>query len=1792
MSRKASVWAAVAALFSVIALIGVALPDEAARALAPAARGAGHHTSALSAPAEAAWRSGGPYGGLVRALALSPDFSDDGVAFAGGWRQGPSGTTRGYGIVRTADHGQTWSAVFDSPPWTQLAVFDLAISPAFATDGTAFAATDGGLLRTRDRGNTWHRLAGGLPGAGNDPTADDVRRVYLSPAFATDRTLLALMADGRLFRSDDGGDAWTLLAAPGYALAAAFARDFSLNDTLYVVALTGEPPALALVRSINRGATWSVVQALALDQAADLVELADGALLIASDNGVARLARSGAGYASDPVSPDIAGRVYRLAVAGDHVYAAGQSGLFITLSDGRGWQRYADTPQTVFSSVAVCPLWGRCHALMAGSYLGVLGTLDDNLEPWRWLGGVRRLETKAVAASPAYATDGTLFAATEEGLFRSTDRGFTWRLVTAGEGLENDSYFSQVRVSATYVVDGAVFAAFEDRATGRRALYLSADRGETWSAVAAPFAPNAAMVLAVSPAYRTDRTIFVAQGDTLHKTTDGGLTWRSFALAPAGEYFTPMRLEVSPAYAADRTLFASGWGGVRRSTDGGETWSRTTALAPSYGLALSPAFAFDRTLWHTFRAIESAGDGTPDSAVRRSTDAGASWQWATAGLPGRYEPFPMPLAASPLFAADRTLFTALRGPLTEGLDHLLYRSLDAATTWQELGRAPGNPNPADLAVSADASGRLTAHMATDAGVWHYDPRCEDRIVNGGFEADLAWEMPTTPYPAGYSADRARTGARSLRTGIPSGTDVYSYSTGKQVVTIPAGVERAVLDFWWYPLSAEPPAAASADAPPAEFLRSLAGGVLPQGVLAGDWQYALIYDANGNLLPPRLWTRSNARTWQSGQLDLTPYRGLTVTVVFGTYNDGDGRSTAMYVDDVALTACWPGPVSTNTVTPGATNTAMPGATSTPTGTVGQRYRVYLPYSALEEAPTPTVTSTPTPTSIATSTPTNTPSSTPPTLTATTTPTATPTPTAAPACYEAVVNGGFETNAGWEIRLNPVLAEYVTTPVHAGSRSIRTGIAAGGANLRSYSPIEQGFTFPSAVATIRLDFWRYNVYEEGAAATSSTPLDVRHLPQTEAELLSAPQAGDFFYVIAIRDTGAIDWLLVEQVHNPTWRRVAPLLDLSAYAGQHIRLQFGTYNDGTGGISRTFVDDVSIQVCLAVTATPTATATRTPTATRTAAPTPTATPTTIAVPTATGGIWPTPRVIATLALPTGSHPHGIALDATGRTAYVAFHGVDHSGRTLGVVNTAPLTLTAQITLSTEATGPNGVAVIGGGGPVVVTNRQTANASVVNPAATPAVVGEIPANLLPDGVAINGGFGYIANFGNNTVTVFDPATRAMVNTVAVGQQPSLFAADPTSHDVYLSLHGSNEVQRLRDGALINTYTGIPAPYGLAFDPTSRRLYAANRGVARSVTVLDTATGTIVGTIGLDREPFVVAVNPRTGHLFIACGDQVKVYRTLDWAPVTTITVPPGAEEGIALDEARNIVYVTSREGDAITAIQDASPPLVLFASNRDGNSELYRMLPDGREQIRLTFTAGASEVSPVGSPDGRWIAYVRTDSDGWPHLWLMNRDGHQARQLTSGSWEDGGPNWSGDGTKLAFASNRDGNWEIYTLQLADGSASRLTFNGAEDRAPSWSWANGRIAFQSNRYGPNPEIFTMAPDGSDVQRVTVNPNGDRGPSWSADGQYIVFWGSRGEQTLYRVRANGLDVVPLVSYLLRPEGAAWGPGSVGGWIVFSGYRPGSGHSEIFRMTSSGADVVLLTFNEVNFDYSPGWLPGQ
>ncbi|MCH7836091.1 MAG: PD40 domain-containing protein, partial [Chloroflexi bacterium] len=99
-------------------------------------------------------------------------------------------------------------------------------------------------------------------------------------------------------------------------------------------------------------------------------------------------------------------------------------------------------------------------------------------------------------------------------------------------------------------------------------------------------------------------------------------------------------------------------------------------------------------------------------------------------------------------------------------------------------------------------------------------------------------------------------------------------------------------------------------------------------------------------------------------------------------------------------------------------------------------------------------------------------------------------------------------------------------------------------------------------------------------------------------------------------------------------------------------------------------------------------------------------------------------------------------------------------------------------------------------------------------------------------------------------------------------------------------------------------------------------------------------------------------------------------------------------------------------------------------------------------------------------------------------------------------GPGVSATG-KIAFDSDRDGNFEVYVVN-ADGSGlSNLTGSPALDLGPAWSPDGSRIAFTSDRDG-NIEIYVMNADGSGLTRLTDDPAGDRRPAWSPDGSGIT----------------------------------------------------------------------------------------
>jgi eukaryotic-like serine/threonine-protein kinase len=146
--------------------------------------------------------------------------------------------------------------------------------------------------------------------------------------------------------------------------------------------------------------------------------------------------------------------------------------------------------------------------------------------------------------------------------------------------------------------------------------------------------------------------------------------------------------------------------------------------------------------------------------------------------------------------------------------------------------------------------------------------------------------------------------------------------------------------------------------------------------------------------------------------------------------------------------------------------------------------------------------------------------------------------------------------------------------------------------------------------------------------------------------------------------------------------------------------------------------------------------------------------------------------------------------------------------------------------------------------------------------------------------------------------------------------------------------------------------------------------------------------------------------------------------------------------------------------------------------------------------------ERSPDFSPDGTKVVFA-SDRAGTSDLWMANADGSNTVQLTNhfGSAE-GGPKWSPDGRWIAFTSLQDGNADIWIMDPNGGRKRRLTQWSTMEAEPSWSRDGTSVYFWSDRTG-RPEIWRERVNGGDLQQIT------REGGWiareSADGTLLYY---------------------------------------------------------------------------------------
>jgi Tol biopolymer transport system component len=285
-------------------------------------------------------------------------------------------------------------------------------------------------------------------------------------------------------------------------------------------------------------------------------------------------------------------------------------------------------------------------------------------------------------------------------------------------------------------------------------------------------------------------------------------------------------------------------------------------------------------------------------------------------------------------------------------------------------------------------------------------------------------------------------------------------------------------------------------------------------------------------------------------------------------------------------------------------------------------------------------------------------------------------------------------------------------------------------------------------------------------------------------------------------------------------------------------------------------------------------------------------------------------------------------------------------------------------------------------------------------------------------------------------------------------------------------------------------------------------------------------------------------------------------------------------------------------------------------GNLDVWRMDPDGFGATKLTENT-AYDSQPAFSSEGTQIVFnsLRDDGDGsndWD-IYRMNAAGNNERKLTTdtptpNTVDDVEPFWFANDTKVVFRRNEvnPSNANIWVLSLDENGnpagEQRLTSDPKSDQMPVVSPNGKLIAFASDRDG-DWEIYVMkasAPEGpnnvprklTNNTRTNVNdPNQmrDWNPDWSPSGKQLVFESNRdGDDEIFVMNADGtnqrnltkntafIDIDPVFS----PDGKK---------ISFERSNPAFYARDIFRMRADGTRQVNLTEN-FQVEANPAWQP--
>ena len=253
----------------------------------------------------------------------------------------------------------------------------------------------------------------------------------------------------------------------------------------------------------------------------------------------------------------------------------------------------------------------------------------------------------------------------------------------------------------------------------------------------------------------------------------------------------------------------------------------------------------------------------------------------------------------------------------------------------------------------------------------------------------------------------------------------------------------------------------------------------------------------------------------------------------------------------------------------------------------------------------------------------------------------------------------------------------------------------------------------------------------------------------------------------------------------------------------------------------------------------------------------------------------------------------------------------------------------------------------------------------------------------------------------------------------------------------------------------------------------------------------------------------------------------------------------------------------------------------------------PDGEDCYGSAATLYIHDNDPTPTPTptpvetGKRKLAFGSNRAGNYEVYLMDEDGANVRRLTDNLASDAHPSWSPDGTRLAFTSDRDGRPALYLMNADGSNVTKLANASGDPYDPVWSPDGTRIAYTAWRQGFQNEVYVADVDGTGAPlNVTNNPQEDFAPAWSPDGRRLAFTSRRdnGTFSVYVVGADGTGTRRVVEGYSREP--AWSPDGTRIAYMAEGDQIGG---DIYTVNADGTGKKLLSGERAfTFDLTPSW----